>query len=473
MLSMGVVRGISYGLFGPPEDFGEGARGLNASAVRAYVYWHQVEPEPGRFDWTLVDRLLGQAAGWGGLWLTVCSSSPWATRTPTTFLPPSPPRDPGAYARFIAELVRHCDGQVDYWQCENEPSNAGLLWAGTAQEYAELLVGFSSAVRSVSSEGRVVLGGMGHDVLGEAPGTDTWRFFETVLAVAPTAFDLVDVHCYDDPRRIPAQLASVRSMLERFDCAQRLVVGEYGGPTFFQFPEAGRAIEEAMIEAMTDLSAGPEAEPPDRRAMRTLYDRLNELPAELRQFLDDCPADVAERRNRIACREIVTRNLTAFAEGVSATFCWHLAPEVAGYFDPFSMIGLVSARLALLDFDDGALVDAQPAAATFRMLAAALRDAEGVRRITLGDRPDVQAFDVVFPPGSGRALQVLWRDADPFGGDTGAHEAFEWQWVYPDLHAADAFATALPVPAWANGRVAVPLSATPILLSSAPLHTIN
>ena len=175
MLSMGVVRGISYGLFGPPDDFGEGARGLNASQVRAYVYWHQVEPEPGRFDWTLVDRLLGQVAGWGRLWLTVCSSSPWATRTPTTFLPPSPPKDLGAYTRFIAELVRHCDGQVDYWQCENEPSNSGLLWAGTAEEYAEVLARFGSAVRSVPSAGRVVLGGVGYDVLSEAPGTDAWR----------------------------------------------------------------------------------------------------------------------------------------------------------------------------------------------------------------------------------------------------------------------------------------------------------
>ena len=473
MLSMGVVRGIGYGLFGPPEDFGEAARGLNVSTVRAYVYWHQVEPEPGRFDWALVDRLLGQVAGWGRLWLTVCSSSPWATRTPTTFLPPSPPMDLGAYTRFVAELVRHCAGPVDYWQCENEPSNSGLLWAGTAEEYAELLAGFASAVRSVPSAGRVVLGGLGYDVLSEALGTGPWRFFETVLAAAPTSFDLVDVHTYDDPQRIPDHFAAVRSLLERFGCARPLVVGEYGGPTFFQFPEAVRAIEQATTEAMADPSAADGLQPPDRRVMRRLYDRLGELPAELRQFLDDCPPAVAARRDRVACREVVTRNVTAFAEGAAATFCWHLAPELAGYSDPLSLIGLVSARLALLDFRDGALTDAQPAAATFRMLAAALREADGVRRIPLGERPDVRAFDVVFPPGSGRALQILWRAAEPFAGDTTAHEAFEWQWVHPGLHVADAFATAVPVPAWASGRVAVPLSATPILLSSTPLHTIG
>jgi hypothetical protein len=28
--------------------------------------------------------------------------------------------------------VRHCAGRVHYWQCDNEPSNVGLLWAGTA-----------------------------------------------------------------------------------------------------------------------------------------------------------------------------------------------------------------------------------------------------------------------------------------------------------------------------------------------------
>src|SRR5207248_3313429 len=99
-IRLGVVRGISYGLFGPP----------------------------------------GELNGDEELWITLCSSSPWGTRQPTDFLPPSPARDQRAYAGFVRQVVRHCvdqvgGGRVRYWQCDNEPSNTDLLWAGTAAEY--------------------------------------------------------------------------------------------------------------------------------------------------------------------------------------------------------------------------------------------------------------------------------------------------------------------------------------------------
>src|SRR5262249_14147667 len=54
-IRLGVVRGISYGLFAKPDEFGPAARGLGAGLVRAYVYWAQVEPEPGRYVFDTVD----------------------------------------------------------------------------------------------------------------------------------------------------------------------------------------------------------------------------------------------------------------------------------------------------------------------------------------------------------------------------------------------------------------------------------
>jgi len=474
VLTMGVVRGISYGLFGAPDDFGPAVRDLNAGLVRAYVYWGQVEPQAGKLDWTVVDRLLEQVSGQGGLWLTVCSSSPWATRTPTSFLPPSPPLDTAEYARFVTELVQRCGSKVGYWQCENEPSNVGLLWSGTAVDYVDLLTTFAEVVRAVPGAGQVVLGGVGYDVLSSEAGSDAWQFFDMVLSEAGKSFDLVDVHAYDDPRRIPGHFASVRALLAKNGCDQPLVVGEYGGPTVFGFPEAEQALQATMMAVVADeapLPAQPEGqvEGPDRRAMRELYQQLSELPPALQQFLDGCPPDVAARRDRIACREIITRNLIAFAEGVTTTCYWHLAPEVPDYADPHNMLGLISARLALLEFRDGVLQDAQASADTFRLLAAALRDAIGVERILLGDRRDVWAFDVLFPDGSGRAVQVLWQDGDPFTGDADGHGAFEWHWVHEEVHAFNAFAEEISIPVWNHGLMALPLSATPIVLSSTPL----
>ena len=60
---LGVVRGISYGLFAPPDPFVAQARELGAELVRVYFYWSQVEPEPGRYNFDAVDAFLDQLDG--------------------------------------------------------------------------------------------------------------------------------------------------------------------------------------------------------------------------------------------------------------------------------------------------------------------------------------------------------------------------------------------------------------------------
>lgn len=88
-IRLGIVRGISYGMFGKPDPFVPQIRALGGSLVRVYVYWGQVEPEPGRYDWTVVDAILDQLDPGDEAWVTVCSSSSWATRNPSAFLPSS------------------------------------------------------------------------------------------------------------------------------------------------------------------------------------------------------------------------------------------------------------------------------------------------------------------------------------------------------------------------------------------------
>jgi hypothetical protein len=61
--------------------------------VRLYIYWSQVQPEPEEWDWTVVDSFLAQLTGAEEVWVTVCSSSQWATDEPSDFLPSSPAND--------------------------------------------------------------------------------------------------------------------------------------------------------------------------------------------------------------------------------------------------------------------------------------------------------------------------------------------------------------------------------------------
>ena len=55
---LGVVRSISYGLFGRPDQFVPQLRELGAGLARVYFYWSQVEPEPGRWTFDAVDAFL-------------------------------------------------------------------------------------------------------------------------------------------------------------------------------------------------------------------------------------------------------------------------------------------------------------------------------------------------------------------------------------------------------------------------------
>jgi len=203
---LGIVRSISYGLFGKPDQFVPQLRELGAGLVRVYFYWSQVEPEPGRYSFDAVDAFLDQLDGSEEVWVTVCSSSPWATRQATEFLPPSPAKDPEAYRRFVDRLVRHCAGRVRYWQCDNEPSNVGLLWAGTAAEYVVQLRELHQAVKAADPDAAVVLGGAPYALPASAPDSPDRQFFDVLLRDGRDYFDLFDLHLYGEAERIPADV---------------------------------------------------------------------------------------------------------------------------------------------------------------------------------------------------------------------------------------------------------------------------
>jgi hypothetical protein len=61
-IRLGIVGGISYGLFGKPDTFMPQLRELGAT-LRIYICWSQVEPEPGNYTFEMVDAFLDQLDG--------------------------------------------------------------------------------------------------------------------------------------------------------------------------------------------------------------------------------------------------------------------------------------------------------------------------------------------------------------------------------------------------------------------------
>jgi hypothetical protein len=470
-MRMGVVRGISYGLFGKPDEFVPQARALGAGLIRAYVYWAQVEPEPGRYEWDTVDALLGQLDGDTEVWITVCSSSPWATRQPTNFLPPSPAHDTGAYAAFVERLVRHCAGRVRYWQCDNEPSNTGLLWAGTVEEYLAQLAAMHGAVRRADPAALVVLGGCGYDVLSSEPDGPARRFFDRLAAAGRDVFDVFDVHLYGEPTLVPEYVDTARALMSRHGYTKPVVAGEHGGPMLFEFPEVEAILQRVMAESFSEppasqstgeLAARAGQDTPERRAMTALYARMADLPPRLQMLMDGCPPDLSAKRHRINCRQMAVRTVLALAAGVERTAYWNLAPEIPGYHDPYQMAHLLSGKLALLDYEGGALTHRHPAADTFALLAEHLHDATAAHRLTVPGQPETYVMSV--PRQHRPPLLAAWIHRDWFDGEDGPPATVTLPWPAPAATAVDALGARQDVVVH-EGLARVPVSVTPVLVT--------
>ncbi|MEV0353203.1 hypothetical protein AB0H88_46250 [Nonomuraea sp. NPDC050680] len=421
-IRMGVVRGIQYGLVAKPDTFAPQARDLGAGLLRLFFYWSQLEPEPGRYDWSAVDAVLDQVDDDTELWFMICAASPWGSTRSTDLFPGSPPTDPAAYEAMLRALVTHCAGRVRYWQCENEPC-IPLFWGGTVTEYLDLLALFHRAVKSADPRADVVLGGCPPGVFPAPETPDEERDFFLRL-VAEGAYDVFDIHLYGDPYLIPDTIDDIRTVMRSSGPEKPILAGEYNGPLLFQYPEVMEHLSDVMNSgALTpwhtfttaDFRAGGASAAPAREAMERLYTRMSELPPTLQMFMTGCPPELEAERHRINARDLVVRNLLALSCGVRRTVCWQLGPDADD--EPtahLEMLQLIFSKLMLLESDGETLGARHPSADAFAELAARLDGAESVRRV---DVPDAYLFEVTRP---GRpSLSVTWV--------RGAEQDIEWR----------------------------------------------
>jgi hypothetical protein len=467
-IRLGIVRSISYGLFGKPDQFVPQLRELGATLVRVYFYWSQIEPEPGRYTFDAVDAFLDQLDGSEEVWVTVCSSSRWATRQATEFVPPSPAKDPDAYRRLVDRLVRHCAGRVRYWQCDNEPSNVGLTWAGTAAEYVAQLQVMHKAVKDADPGAAVVLGGAPYALAASTPDSPDRQFFDVLLRDGRDSFDLFDLHLYGDASRIPADIETTRGMMRAFGYEKPLVVGEYNAPWPNLYPEATAAMEQTMAAAFAGGAAGQAGDSasqqtPEEAAVAGLYEQMASLPPQLQMFMRGCPKELEDKRHRINRRQLVMRNLLALSSGVRRTVCWNLAPDIPGYENPLSIMDLLFGKLVLMGYEGTELRHRHPSAEMFAQLADQLAGVDSVIRLEVPERPSVFLFEV---HRSGRGpLLVVWDQRDSFLGEEEPPVAFDWLWPAAQATAVDALGQVQPADAH-DGRVHLQVSLTPLFVTA-------
>jgi hypothetical protein len=214
-----------------------------AAWVRFDFDWGGAEPEPGKYNWRRIDRLV-QAARSRRLSVlaTVAYTPAWARPAGTS--DKAPPTDPAAYARFAEAVARRYSPLgVHHYELWNEP-NVSAFWqpAPDPAAYADLLRTGSAAIRSADPAATIVSAGLAPAVDRPDRATLSPRtFLEAVYrAGAAASFDAVGIHpyTYPDPPLTPHPDNAFATLPETYalmaahgDGGKRLWGTEYGAPT--------------------------------------------------------------------------------------------------------------------------------------------------------------------------------------------------------------------------------------------------
>ncbi len=164
-------------LFSPTVDLGSDLalmRASGAGATRIAVDWRTIEPTQGSVSLAPLDAFV-QASAQAGIEVlpVVFGAPPWAALDPSD--PASPPKDPKAYGRFVAMLVRRYGPSGSFWtshgavprvpirrwQIWNEP-DLGKYWSakGWPRGYVSLLRAARAAVKRADPSAEIVLAGL-------------------------------------------------------------------------------------------------------------------------------------------------------------------------------------------------------------------------------------------------------------------------------------------------------------------------
>lgn len=218
------------------------AAGIGASWLRVEVSWRNVEPAPGQYSWTAVDRVV-HAAGRHGLRVLglVVFAPSWAqAQGPGTLVPGGRPADPGAFGAFAGIAAARYAGTINTWEVWNEP-NLPLFFSPLpdVEAYSQILRAAYGTIHAALPDATVLSGGLAiaNDTnVTVAPATFIEQLYRRGvgsysdgIAVHPYTFPFTP---FDDPNENWSDLAAVRDVMVRNgDAGTKIWITEFGAPT--------------------------------------------------------------------------------------------------------------------------------------------------------------------------------------------------------------------------------------------------
>jgi hypothetical protein len=218
-------------------------RSVGVGLIRQIFDWSYVEPAPGRYDFSMYDGYVSEAAA-NGISLLPVLFNPPAFHRRGTGRPACPPQRLSAMADYARALVRRygpggslwrerptgAQLPIRSWQIWNEP-NLGVYWCGRAnpREYASMLRVVGGAIKNVDPGAEIVTAGLPPSKLKSAMPLEKFigRLYR---ARGRRYFDTLAINSYAQNR---AELATLlrdirRRMNRRRDRRARIWLTEVG-----------------------------------------------------------------------------------------------------------------------------------------------------------------------------------------------------------------------------------------------------
>jgi len=230
---------------------------MGGTNVPANFAWHDIEPEPGRYDWDYVDHQVAEARKRG---LEIFA---YTGLTPDWALPPEAGGKPGIgyrfppdekyiphFERFFRTLAARYRGKVKYYEFWNEPNGCGWINDGCANghmahTYVPWLKRWYRAMKQGDPDCVLAIGGLDYNE-GVKEG---YRYLEDIYAAGGgDFFDAVAIHPYGKPLHWKAIEDTYKVLLKHGHGHKKLWVNEYGWATT---DEAARARD--LVAVLTEL----------------------------------------------------------------------------------------------------------------------------------------------------------------------------------------------------------------------------
>ena len=460
---IGIAWGFLYGY--PPEApvaFIPSLNKLKVHSTKVYLFWQQIEPEKGKYNWETVDFLLSQIKPEDKVLVSVFSSSTWATRVSSAMLPPSPAKSQDDYYNFISRLVNHCNGKIKYWQNDSEPNNP-VYWSGSVDEFISELRVFNKAVKDADPDAKVVLGG--YDGLFNPPGyfqypgqENSLAFFRKTISEASDCFDVFDIRLYADPYTIPYRVGYFKKILKEEGKDQPVICTEYNGPGFFEFQQnfiyAGIINKWQQTISSGDMASLAQLKNP----IAGIYKKRGTLSPQTEMFMMGCDSALNEKYYRMQSREIIMRNILALSSGVKSTMYWDLWHNTS---DTFDIMTLMYGKNKLMEMDNQKLISFYPQAKTFAILNQYLDGFTEIERTEPENTPRLFLFKVSFK--NSKNIFIAWERRDSFTGEDDPPTFYSIPWISEKASATDLFGKAVSAEV-KGGKLTVEISQNPVFI---------